>query len=88
MILHIAADRNFWDGYGALKLVNVTSSKALANMALRTGATSCNGWVFGTILPVMRTISGDVNLNFKKTENNSDVNSNRVKILYTEYGGN
>ncbi|KAJ5204641.1 Equisetin synthetase [Penicillium cinerascens] len=38
VILHIAADRNFWDGYGALKPVNVTSTKALAKMALRTGA--------------------------------------------------
>lgn len=38
LILHIAADRNFWDGYGALKSVNVTSSKALAKLALRTGA--------------------------------------------------
>ncbi|EKV18449.1 Equisetin synthetase, putative [Penicillium digitatum Pd1] len=38
VILHIAADRNFWDGYDALKPVNVTSTKALARLALRTGA--------------------------------------------------
>ncbi|KAJ4855607.1 AMP-binding enzyme domain-containing protein [Trichoderma breve] len=39
VILHMAADRNFWDGYGALKAVNVNSAKALAKLALRTGAT-------------------------------------------------
>ncbi|KAF9768362.1 hypothetical protein IL306_014363 [Fusarium sp. DS 682] len=38
IILHMAADRNFWDGYGALKAVNVNSTKALAKLALRTGA--------------------------------------------------
>ncbi|KAL6903335.1 BcPKS5, polyketide synthase [Trichoderma evansii] len=39
IILHMAADRNFWDGYGALKAVNVNSAKALAKLALHTGAT-------------------------------------------------
>ncbi|RKK07595.1 Polyketide synthase-nonribosomal peptide synthetase [Fusarium oxysporum f. sp. cepae] len=39
VILHMAADRNFWDGYGALKAVNVNSAKALAKLALQTGAT-------------------------------------------------
>ncbi|KAF4339693.1 polyketide synthase [Fusarium beomiforme] len=39
VILHMAADRNFWDGYGALKAVNVSATKALAKLALRTGAT-------------------------------------------------
>ena len=38
VILHIAADRNFWDGYGALKQVNVNTAKTLADLALRTGA--------------------------------------------------
>ncbi|KIM92884.1 hypothetical protein OIDMADRAFT_173662 [Oidiodendron maius Zn] len=38
VILHVAADRNFWDGYGALKPVNVSAAKALAKLALRTGA--------------------------------------------------
>ncbi len=39
VILHIAADRNFWDGYSALKPVNVSTAKALTKLALRTGAT-------------------------------------------------
>ncbi|KAL1980114.1 hypothetical protein VTN96DRAFT_4627 [Rasamsonia emersonii] len=39
VILHCAADRNFWDSYGALKPVNVNAAKALAKLALRTGAT-------------------------------------------------
>ncbi|KAF7548816.1 hypothetical protein G7Z17_g6812 [Cylindrodendrum hubeiense] len=38
VILHIAADRNFWDGYGALKAINVNAAKALAKIALHTGA--------------------------------------------------
>ncbi|RAK95573.1 BcPKS5, polyketide synthase [Aspergillus ibericus CBS 121593] len=37
-IIHCAADRNFWDGYAALKPVNVTATKALAKLALSTGA--------------------------------------------------
>lgn len=39
VILHAAADRNFWDGYSAVKPVNVDSVKALAKLATRTGAT-------------------------------------------------
>ncbi|KAF4502344.1 Nonribosomal peptide synthetase 14 [Fusarium agapanthi] len=39
VILHMAADRNFWDGYSALKAVNVNSTKALAKLALQSGAT-------------------------------------------------
>ncbi|KAI1293954.1 BcPKS5, polyketide synthase [Xylaria venustula] len=38
VILHCAADRNFWDGYTALKPVNVESTKALTKLALRIGA--------------------------------------------------
>ncbi|KUJ22238.1 BcPKS5, polyketide synthase [Mollisia scopiformis] len=38
VILHIAADRNFWDGYSALKPVNVITPKLLAKLALRIGA--------------------------------------------------
>jgi hybrid polyketide synthase/nonribosomal peptide synthetase ACE1 len=38
VILHCAADRNFWDGYGALKPVNVDAAQALAKLALRKGA--------------------------------------------------
>ena len=38
VIVHVAADRNFWDGYGAVKPVNVTAAKELAKLALRTGA--------------------------------------------------
>lgn len=44
--------------------------------------------VMGGCLAQSYRLCGDINLNFKKTKNNSDVNSNRVKILYTEYGGN
>ena len=38
LVLHCAADRNFWDGYGASKIVNVNSVKALAKLCLRTSA--------------------------------------------------
>ncbi|OAA66673.1 BcPKS5, polyketide synthase [Niveomyces insectorum RCEF 264] len=38
VILHTAADRNFWDGYGVLRPVNVTAAKELAKLARRTGA--------------------------------------------------
>ncbi|KAH8726360.1 hypothetical protein GQ44DRAFT_613908 [Phaeosphaeriaceae sp. PMI808] len=37
-ILHCAADRNFWDGYKALRPVNVDTAKALAHASVRTGA--------------------------------------------------
>ncbi|KAL2017142.1 hypothetical protein VTK56DRAFT_2564 [Thermocarpiscus australiensis] len=37
-VLHCAADRSFWDGYGAGKAVNVDALKALASLALRAGA--------------------------------------------------
>ncbi|RDL30421.1 uncharacterized protein BP5553_10299 [Venustampulla echinocandica] len=38
LVLHCAADRTFWDGYGAAKLVNVDTAKALARLCLRVGA--------------------------------------------------
>jgi hybrid polyketide synthase/nonribosomal peptide synthetase ACE1 len=38
VILHVAADRNFWDGYAALKPVNVDAVKGLARLALHTGS--------------------------------------------------
>ncbi|GES65928.1 putative polyketide synthase [Aspergillus terreus] len=34
VVLHCAANRNFWDGYEVLRPVNVNSVKALANLAL------------------------------------------------------
>ncbi|KAL2198349.1 BcPKS5, polyketide synthase [Corynascus similis CBS 632.67] len=37
-VLHCAADRSFWDGYGAVKPVNVDALKALASLSLRAGA--------------------------------------------------
>ena len=37
-ILHCAADRNFWDGYHALRPINVDAAKALAHVSVRTGA--------------------------------------------------
>ncbi|KAE8858945.1 hypothetical protein PTNB73_08425 [Pyrenophora teres f. teres] len=37
-ILHCAADRNFWDGYHALRPINVDTAKALARISVRTGA--------------------------------------------------
>ncbi|KAH7062709.1 hypothetical protein BKA63DRAFT_573005 [Paraphoma chrysanthemicola] len=37
-ILHCAADRNFWDGYYALRPINVDAAKALAHVSVRTGA--------------------------------------------------
>ena len=39
VIVHVAGDRNFWDGYNALKPVNVDAAKELTKLALRTGAT-------------------------------------------------
>jgi len=39
VVLHCAADRNFWDGYFAVKPVNVDTAKALARLCLHTGAT-------------------------------------------------
>lgn len=38
IVLHCAADRNFWDGYEVVKPVNVGTAKALARLCLRTGA--------------------------------------------------
>jgi hybrid polyketide synthase/nonribosomal peptide synthetase ACE1 len=38
IVLHCAADRNFWDGYHAVKSVNVDTAKALARFCLRSGA--------------------------------------------------
>ncbi|KAK4033573.1 BcPKS5, polyketide synthase [Parachaetomium inaequale] len=38
VILHLAADRNFWDGYAALKPVNVDAAKGLARLAMQTGS--------------------------------------------------
>jgi hybrid polyketide synthase/nonribosomal peptide synthetase ACE1 len=38
LVLHCAANRTFWDGYGAAKLVNVDAAKALARLCLRVGA--------------------------------------------------
>ncbi|KAK3290192.1 BcPKS5, polyketide synthase [Chaetomium fimeti] len=38
VILHVAADRNFWDGYAALKPVNVNAVKGLARLAAHTGS--------------------------------------------------
>lgn len=38
VVLHCAADRTFWDSYGAAKLVNVDAAKALARFCLRVGA--------------------------------------------------
>jgi hybrid polyketide synthase/nonribosomal peptide synthetase ACE1 len=37
-ILHCAADRNFWDGYHALRPINVDAAKALAQVSVGTGA--------------------------------------------------
>ena len=37
-ILHCAADRNFWDGYNALRPINVDTVKALAHVSIVTGA--------------------------------------------------
>lgn len=37
-ILHCAADRNFRDGYSALRPINVDAAKALAKISARTGA--------------------------------------------------
>ena len=37
-VVHCAADRSFWDGYRAVKPVNVDTVKALASMALPAGA--------------------------------------------------
>ena len=37
-ILHCAADRNFWDGYNALRPINVDAVKALAHISSVTGA--------------------------------------------------
>lgn len=36
-VLHCAADRTFWDGYGPAKSVNVDAVKILAKQCLRTG---------------------------------------------------
>ena len=38
LVVHCAADRTFWDGYGTAKIVNVDSAKALARLCLRLGA--------------------------------------------------
>lgn len=38
-VLHCAADRSFWDSYGAFKAVNVDAVKVLVRLALRAGAT-------------------------------------------------
>lgn len=38
VILHCAADRNFWDSYTAMKPVNVDTVKVLSKLAKRTGA--------------------------------------------------
>lgn len=38
VVLHCAADRNFWDGYQAVKPVNVDTVKNLTRFCLRTGA--------------------------------------------------
>lgn len=37
-IVHCAADRNFWDGYNALRPINVDTVKALAHVSVQTGA--------------------------------------------------
>lgn len=37
-VLHCAANRSFWDGYKAVKPVNVEGAKALAKLCLRSGA--------------------------------------------------
>lgn len=37
-VVHCAADRSFWDGYGAVKPVNVDTVKALASLSLDAGA--------------------------------------------------
>lgn len=38
VILHCAADRNFWDSYTGMKPVNVDTVKVLSKLAKRTGA--------------------------------------------------
>ncbi|KAK3299484.1 BcPKS5, polyketide synthase [Chaetomium fimeti] len=37
-VVHCAADRSFWDGYNAVKPVNVDALKTLASLSLRAGA--------------------------------------------------
>ncbi|KAF2682692.1 hypothetical protein K458DRAFT_453848 [Lentithecium fluviatile CBS 122367] len=37
-ILHCVEDRNFWDGYNALRPINVDAAKALAHVTVQTGA--------------------------------------------------
>jgi hybrid polyketide synthase/nonribosomal peptide synthetase ACE1 len=38
LVVHCAADRTFWDSYGAAKIVNVDSAKSLAKLCLRVDA--------------------------------------------------
>ena len=62
VIVHVAGDRNFWDGYSALKPVNVDAAKALAQLALRIGAT-------------LHVLSSGVLADYEAADDNSNNNS-------------